>query len=169
MHVSSLIITYICRILLILLDEVTKESIRLSPKLRPQLLQTVHQSLVILGDLSRYREGDAKEKNWGPAIGYYNIARRLLADLGAPHNQLAVIARADGSVISATYHLYRAVSVKQPFPQSDNNLELNFNKLLKAHREGKLDSLSKRKEEKTVSDLLTGFLILHAYYAKGIE
>lgn len=75
----------------------------------------------------------------------------------------------DGSNLSATYHLYRAVSVREPFPEAGNNLGLGFQKILKAYRSGKLGCNLVRKEEQQVSELLSLFTRLHAKYFNGKE
>jgi len=75
----------------------------------------------------------------------------------------------DGSNLSATYHLYRAVSVREPFPEAGNNLGLGFQKILKAYRSGKLGANLVRKEEQQVSELLSLFTRLHAKYFNGKE
>ncbi|RPB26879.1 hypothetical protein L211DRAFT_804507 [Terfezia boudieri ATCC MYA-4762] len=146
------------------------EPITPSPELKQLIIRSCHRCLVILGDLSRYREvGSSTEKNWAPATGYYDLAKKLVPDSGSPHNQLAVISMSDGSNLSATYHLYRAVSVKEPFPEAGNNLGLGFQKILKAYRSGKLGSNLVRKEEQQVSELLSLFTRLHAKYFNGKE
>ena len=132
------------------------------------IIRSCHRSLVILGDLSRYRElGNTGTKNWAPATGYYDLAKKLVPEDGSPHNQLAVISMADGSNLSAIYHLYRAVSVEEPFAESGNNLSLGFQKILKAEDSGKLGSSLVRKEEQMVSELLGLFGRLHARYFTG--
>ncbi|KAF8428572.1 hypothetical protein EV426DRAFT_676954 [Tirmania nivea] len=146
------------------------EPITPSPELKRLIIRSCHRCLVILGDLSRYREvGSSVEKNWAPATGYYDLAKKLVPESGSPHNQLAVISMSDGSNLSATYHLYRAVSVKEPFPEAGNNLGLGFQKILKAYRSGKLGANLVRKEEQQVSELLSLFTRLHAKYFNGKE
>ena len=100
-------------------------SVQSAPKtaeesLRTRILQSCHATLIRLGDLSRYRETElvAKDRNWGPAIGYYDLAMVIYPASGASHNQLAVIALADGNHLRATYHLYRALSAHEPHPSA---------------------------------------------------
>lgn len=113
--------------------------------------------------------GSSTQKNWAPATGYYDLAKRLVPESGSPHNQLAVISMNDGSNLSATYHLYRAVSVKEPFPEAGNNLGLGFQKILKAFKSGRLGSSMVRKEEQQVAELLSLFTRLHAGFFNGQE
>nr|XP_001398361.2 hypothetical protein ANI_1_180154 [Aspergillus niger CBS 513.88] len=108
--------------------------IRTSEALRTHILQSCHSTLIRLGDLSRYRETElvSKNRNWGPAIGYYDLATLIYPASGAPHNQLAVIALADGNHLRATYHLYRALAAQEPHPSAKGNLEIEFRKVMNA-------------------------------------
>ncbi|KAL4909447.1 hypothetical protein BDW74DRAFT_81160 [Aspergillus multicolor] len=102
-----------------------------SETLRKYILHSCHETLIRLGDLSRYRETElvTKERNWGPAIGYYDLATVIYPASGASHNQLAVIALADANHLKATYHLYRALSAQEPHPGARGNLEIEFRKV----------------------------------------
>lgn len=133
------------------------------------VIRSCHRTLVFLGDLSRYREASQSPKNWGPATGYYTLAKKLVPGSGSPHNQLAVIALNEGSNLSATYHLYRALSVAEPFPEAGDNLGLGFRKVLKAHKAGNLGVNLVRKEEQAVSELIALFVRLHARCFTGRE
>jgi len=98
-------------------------------------------------------------KNWGPATGYYNLARQLVPDSGTAHNQLALIARYDGSNFSAIYHLYRALSVSKPFPETQTNLRVCFKKILKTENAGNATTL---RDEQPVEELIKIFIRFHA-------
>lgn len=114
---------------------------RIAASLKNQVLQSCYQTLIQLGDLSRYREtelGDEKERKWGPAIGYYNLAADIYPDSGHSHNQLAVIAREDGNHFRAVYHIYRSLASKYPYPQAQGNLELEFKRIVAAWEKGEL-------------------------------
>lgn len=104
----------------------------MTPDLHRRILQSCHATLIRLGDLSRYRETElvTKDRNWGPAIGYYDLASVIYPISGASHNQLAVIALADGNHFRATYHLYRALSTQNPHPSAKGNLEIEFKKVM---------------------------------------
>ncbi|KAG0637700.1 hypothetical protein HOY80DRAFT_1010509 [Tuber brumale] len=133
------------------------------------VISSCHRTLVFLGDLSRYREASQNPKNWGPATGYYTLAKKLVPTLGSPHNQLAVIALNEGSNLSATYHLYRALSVAEPFPEAGDNLAVGFRKVLKAHKAGNLTASLSRKEEQVIHELVALFVRLHAKCFAGKE
>lgn len=82
--------------------------------------------------MSRYRETElhTKQRNWRPAVGYYDLATAIKPSSGFPHNQLAVIALADGNHMRVVYYLYRAATVEEPYPKACENLESEFKKIL---------------------------------------
>lgn len=138
--------------------------------LRRRILSSCHSTLIRLGDLSRYRETElviGKSRNWGPAIGYYDLASVLNPDSGASHNQLAVIALADGNHLRATYHLYRALSAREPHPTSKGNLEIEFKKIRSAWAKGELIPT----EDAGIPGkaLTHWFVYLHAQCYKGVD
>ena len=107
----------------------------------------------------------SKERNWGPAIGYYDLASLIYPVSGASHNQLAVIALADGNHFRATYHLYRALSAQDPHPSAKGNLEIEFRKVMNAWAERELI----RPEDAGIPGraLAPWFVYLHAQCYKG--
>ncbi|KAL8734850.1 MAG: hypothetical protein Q9166_001202 [cf. Caloplaca sp. 2 TL-2023] len=115
-----------------------------TPELQHAILQSCHRSLIHLGDLSRYRESELasknKKKNWGPAIGYYDLATAIHPSSGVPYNQLAIISRIKGDHALALYQLYRAQSVHEPPATASENLNLEFKKVREAwKRDGLAD------------------------------
>ncbi|CAG8243934.1 unnamed protein product [Penicillium olsonii] len=143
--------------------------IKPSGDLRILILQSCHSTLIRLGDLSRYRESElvSKDRNWGPAIGYYDLAAVINPASGASQNQLAIIALADGNHLRATYHLYRALSAQEPHPTAQNNLELEFRKIMSAWAKRELI----RPEDAGIPGraLTPWFLYLHAKCYKGTD
>jgi hypothetical protein len=137
--------------------------------LRKHILQSCHATLIRLGDLSRYRETElaTKERNWGPAIGYYDLATIIYPASGASHNQLAVIALADGNHLRATYHLYRALSAQEPHPTAKGNLEIEFRKILSLWVKRELI----RPEDAGIPGraLAPWFVYLHAQCYRGVD
>ncbi|KAJ5223601.1 hypothetical protein N7468_008143 [Penicillium chermesinum] len=138
-----------------------------SPDLRKRILLSCHSTLIRLGDLSRYRETELviKDRNWGPAIGYYDLAAVIYPASGASHNQQAVIALADGNHFRATYHLYRALSAQEPHPSAKGNLEIEFRKVMSAWAKRELI----RPEDAGIPGraLAPWFVYLHAQCYKG--
>jgi hypothetical protein len=142
---------------------------------RNQVLLSCHQTLIHLGDLSRYRETelvdkDDKERNWGPAKGYYGLAAEIYPDSGHAHNQLAVISREDGDHFRSVYHLYRSLATKIPYPQAKANLELEFKRVISAWEKGQLINNHKSFEgNKSGRALIAWFIRLHSRIYKGEE
>lgn len=138
-----------------------------TPDLRNRILQSCHSTLIRLGDLSRYRETElvTKDRNWGPAIGYYDLASLIYPVSGASYNQLAVIALADGDHFRATYHLYRALSAHDPHPSAKGNLEIEFRKVMNLWAKRELI----RPEDGGIPGraLAPWFVYLHAQCYKG--
>ncbi|KAL4883293.1 hypothetical protein BJY04DRAFT_30281 [Aspergillus karnatakaensis] len=137
--------------------------------LRKHILQSCHATLIRLGDLSRYRETElvTKDRNWGPAIGYYDLATIIYPASGASHNQLAVIALADGNHLRATYHLYRALSAQEPHPSARGNLEIEFRKVMSLWVKRELI----RPEDAGIPGraLAPWFVYLHAQCYRGLD
>lgn len=143
--------------------------IKPSDELRGLILLSCHATLIRLGDLSRYRESELvnKDRNWGPAIGYYDLASVINPASGASQNQLAIIALADGNHLRATYHLYRALSAQEPHPTAKGNLEIEFRKIMSAWAKRELI----RPEDAGIPGraLTPWFLYLHAKCYKGTD
>ena len=133
------------------------------------ILESCHATLVRLGDLSRYRETEiqSKQRNWAPAVGYYDLAAAIKPSSGASHNQMAVIALADADHMRALYHLYRALSVQDPYPRGRENLDREFKKIF--DRKSK-DQLFPRSSQHQPGDVLQAwFLYLHARLDAGVN
>jgi hypothetical protein len=109
----------------------------------------------------------SKERNWGPAIGYYDLASVIYPASGASHNQLAVIALADANHLKATYHLYRALSAQEPHPTARGNLEIEFRKVMSLWAKGEL---VRRDDAGTPGRSLAPlFVYLHAQCYRGVD
>ncbi|ORY16488.1 hypothetical protein BCR34DRAFT_107652 [Clohesyomyces aquaticus] len=155
-------------------DDVTKAPLRkrVPASLKKQILLSCHQTLIQLGDLSRYRETELvdKDRNWGPATGYYGLAAEINPDSGQSHNQLAVIAREDGNHFRSTYHLYRSLASKEPHLLAKQNLELGFKKIVTAWNRGELISNRTSPDGNTAGQALVAWFIrLHSKCYRGKE
>lgn len=77
---------------------------------------------------------DAKKKgkNWGPAIGYYDLAIAIDPSSGIPYNQIAIISKAEGDHARALYNLYRALSAYESPRTAFDNLNLELKKIREA-------------------------------------
>ena len=135
---------------------------------RDMVLLSYHETLIRLGDLSRYRETETKtrDRNWGPAVGYYNLAAALNPSSGASQNQLAAMAIADKHGFRAIYHLYRAIVVQNPYATARANLEREFKSIRKASEGVGLEVETSRG---SVPDLLEDFTRLHALYYSNMH
>ncbi|KAF7513636.1 hypothetical protein GJ744_008930 [Endocarpon pusillum] len=152
------------------LDTLSADSIIVPAQQEIQLiLESCHATLVRLGDLSRYRETElnTRERNWAPAVGYYDLATAIKPSSGASHNQLAVIARADGSHLRTLYHLYRALSVEFPYPRALKNLEIELRKI--PDRKNKNQLFPQLPEQHPSIVLQALFVCLHAKLHAGIH
>ena len=156
-------------------DEAPRTSTRprIDPSLKDQVLRSCHQTLIQLGDLSRYREselGDEKNRNWGPAKGYYDLAAEIYPDSGHSHNQLAVVAREDGNHFRAVYHIYRSLASKYPYPQAKQNLEVEFKRIVSAWEKGELIKKRNPADHSNPGHaLIAWFVRLHSKCYKGRE
>ncbi len=136
------------------------------------VLQSCYDTLIRLGDLSRYRETELnnKRRNWGPAIGYYSLAARICPDSGVAYHQQAVVALADGNHLRVIYQLYRSLSVSEPHPLAEKNLEIEFKKVLTAWDKGDLMSNNSSRDGSGASKtLVSPFIRLHSRCYKGCE
>lgn len=143
-----------------------------SQNVRQAVLLSCHQTLVRLGDLSRYRETESSGKaaNWGPAIGYYDLAGAIYPPSGVSHNQLAVIAKHREQHLSAIYHLYRALAAEESHPMAKGNLELEFRKIEAAWAKSELITSGAIESPQKPGILLENwFMRLHARCYKGID
>jgi len=101
-----------------------------SSEQRKIALDSCHRTLIYIGDLLRYRGSEKLDKtpDFGPAIGFYDLACTLRPTSGLGHHQRAVIALEQKHHLRAIYHLYRAIVVDEPHPNAANNLKLEFEK-----------------------------------------
>ncbi|KAF2715411.1 hypothetical protein K504DRAFT_469630 [Pleomassaria siparia CBS 279.74] len=155
-------------------DEMPKKPThkRISASLTHKVLESCHQTLIQLGDLSRYRETELveKDRNWSPAKGYYDLAAEIYPDSGQSHNQLAVISRQDGNHFRSTYHLYRSLASRKPHPLAKQNLELEFKKIVTAWNKGELINNHKSSDGNNAGRaLVSWFIRLHSMCYKGQE
>ncbi|KAL8693149.1 MAG: hypothetical protein Q9218_001969 [Villophora microphyllina] len=144
-----------------------------TPGLQVVVLQSCHQALIHLGDLSRYRESELgfkkKEPNWGPAIGYYDLAIASHPSSGIPYNQLAIISKAQVDDATTLYNLYRALSAYESPPTAFDNLNLEFRKIREAWNRDELHNGSDVSREDSSRNFQRWFPFLHACCFDGID
>ena len=135
-----------------------------------EVLRLCHQTLMCLGDLSRWRETQlvAKDRNWGPAISFYDLASRVYPASGASYNQLARIAQVEGDSFGAVYNLSRALAVEDPCRTSLDSLEQEFNRISDgAHEKDEPNETSSETFADDYKEMMAMFLSLHASYQRG--
>lgn len=151
------------------LDDIPSSILKLNPtdESTKLILLSCHSTIIRLGDLSRYLETElvppTRIRKWDRAIQYYRFATLINPNSGVSHNQLAVIGLADGNHLLALYHLYRALSAKEPHPTAQDNLKIEFRKILSAW--AKREPLS----VDTKSSFVSLFIYLHARCDKGVD
>lgn len=143
---------------------ITQEPKAATVEQRRILEASCKRCIIYLGDLSRWRETELnlKERNWGPAKGYYNLALSLDPAEGACYNQLAVIALHTDDHIGAVYNLHRAFAVSPPFPMATDNLKVEFEKVLRLNIEESYGMMDKSGDD-IVDALGKRFLVFHAH------
>ena len=104
-----------------------------------------------------------KDRSWGPAIGYYELASRVYTESGAGHHQMAVIAQLDSNPFDATYYLYRALVVANPHEATWDNLQTHFRDIIDSSQVKELGKCaSPAAAQISREDLIFNFLLLHA-------
>ena len=146
---------------------------QLSSDLQHAFLQSCHRTLIHLGDLSRYRESEINskktEKNWGPALGYYDLAIAIYPASGIPYNQLAIISKSNNDHTRALYYLYRAQSALEPPPTALTNLELEYRKVREGSERGKMLLDAGKPSNGPLMELQKCFPLLHARCFGGVD
>lgn len=131
------------------------------------ILASCHATMIRLGDLSRYLETElvpsTRIRKWDRAMHYYRFATLINPNSGISHNQLAVIALTDANHLHALYHLYRASLAKEPHPTAQDNLKIEFRKILNAWVKGEPLSATAK------SSFVSLFIYLHAQCNKGVD
>ncbi|KAF2104250.1 hypothetical protein NA57DRAFT_51090 [Rhizodiscina lignyota] len=130
-----------------------------------KLVLSCYHSLNHLGDLSRYREAEAKKDHpdWRPAIGYYNLAIEIYPFSGVSYHQRAIIALADSHHLRTVYYLYRSQTVHDPYALGPQNLEIEFKKITTAWEKGEpIKQGPSRDGNASTHTLVTWFVRLHS-------
>ena len=147
-----------------------RQTYSISPEFHGKVLQSCHQTLIYLGDLSRYRASEQLDKNpnFGPAIGYYELASTLQPSSGAGHHQQAVVALEQKQHFRAIYHLYRSINVENPHLNAAQNLKLEFDKTNAAWDQGELIQKGSPNDPEAPKRALIGWFVrLHSMCFAG--
>lgn len=94
-----------------------------SLELKEWTRQSIHQCLIYLGDLSRYKL--ELKPNSDPTIAqrYYLQAAAFRPEYGMPHNQMGTLAMNRNNYLDAVYHYLRCLACQFPFEGTSNNLQ----------------------------------------------
>lgn len=90
--------------------------------------ESIHRSLIYLGDLCRYKLDIYPNWDSSLAIRYYSQALYLNSDYGMPHNQMGTLASAQSRTLDAVYHYIHCLACKVSFEGTENNLQRLFEK-----------------------------------------
>ena len=82
----------------------------------------VFKTLIIIGDLHRYKALYSTVQDYQGAIKYYSRASKVQPDIGTPFNQLAVISTYNRNNFDAAYFYSRSLLAEVPFPTARKNL-----------------------------------------------
>ena len=98
------------------------------------MLCCVQSVLVQLGDLSQYRElyNTPTTKNWGPAWGFYSLARAVFPQQGFVYNQMAALSTLEdeNDHLTPIFYLHVGVCVNYPAVEAKSNVEIQLQKVL---------------------------------------
>ena len=142
----------------------------LTPELHQRVLNSCHQTVIYLGDLSRWRASEKLDKNpeLGPAIGYYTLACTIRPTSGMGQHQLAVIALDQRHHLQAIYHLYRSICVAEPHPNAVKNLKAQFERTNVSWDKGDLIQKGSPNDPEAPKRALIGWFVrLHSMCFKG--
>ncbi|XP_060524968.1 nonsense-mediated mRNA decay factor SMG5 [Cylas formicarius] len=137
--------------------------------------QSVHQCLIYLGDLSRYKI--EIYPNWEHTIAtrYYLQAVSYKPEYGMPHNQMGTLAMSQNNFLGATYYYMRCLACKFPFEGTSNNLLSLFEKNAKFIEQfptvdKEADCIVELGKSETIKQFLARFLLLIDiwYYNKKV-
>lgn len=88
----------------------------------------VHQCLIYLGDLNRYKLELTPNSVSCLPIRFYMQAVSFKPDYGMPHNQMGTLALSQENHLDAVYHYMRCLACKYSFEGTSNNLISLFEK-----------------------------------------
>ncbi|XP_056644486.1 nonsense-mediated mRNA decay factor SMG5 [Diorhabda sublineata] len=125
--------------------------------------QSVHQCLIYLGDLSRYKL--EIYPNWESAlpVRYYLQAVSYKPDYGMPHNQMGTLAMNQNRFLEAVYHYMRCLSCKFPFEGTLNNLIALFDrnsKFLEQLPDKNVEGIIETEQSEKIKIFIARFLLI---------
>lgn len=127
--------------------------------------EAIHQCLVYLGDLSRYKLEIYPNWEQSLAIRYYLQAISFRPECGMPHNQMGMLAMNQNHFLDSVYHYMRCLACKIPFDGTTNNLLSLFEKNLKfieqlPKEDENADCIIEPSKSENIGRFLARFLLL---------
>lgn len=104
------------------------EPSEVTPELKQWARQAIHQCLIYMGDLSRYRQELEPSLGSAAATRYYLQAATFRPESGMPYNQMGTLAMHQNNLLDAVYYYMRCLACKLPFEGTSNNLQNLFEK-----------------------------------------
>lgn len=134
--------------------------------IKPAVVRSCYDTLIHLGDLSRYRY-QASHKGHGTdiALTYYSLAHDINPESGYAHHQMGVVFLEEKKHLDIVYHFYRAMVVASPHPNAALNLEVEMKSLISQQAAPKGRNTPLDPQETFAS----WFIRLHARFYKGEE
>ncbi|KAJ8915213.1 hypothetical protein NQ315_015436 [Exocentrus adspersus] len=142
------------------LYEGNKDSSEFNPEALNWARQSIHQCLIYLGDLNRYKLDIYPNWEATVAIRYYLQAVSYRPDYGMPHNQMGTLAMNQNLFLDAVYHYMRCLACKFPFEGTTNNLHGLFDKKFQLPDESRENCIIEHGRSENVKRFLARFLLL---------
>lgn len=142
-------------------------------ELKKVIIALVYETLLHLGDLSRWRYvahlGKTGELEWKNAAIYYQLAYEVLPSSGFAKHQEAVLALNDNKYFYALSHLYQSLCSEVQHPEASQNLDLLLRKRLNIPMNDLIQVVRTRHGGNAIATLRAWFLRLHVECYQGVE
>ncbi|QDS77582.1 hypothetical protein FKW77_001625 [Venturia effusa] len=134
-------------------------------ELKNVVLDLVHETLLHLGDLSRWRFsmqlGKTGPMDWKNASGYYDLANEVLPNSGFGKHQQAVLALSAHNYFYGLSHLYDSLCSEIQHPEASQNLDLLVRKRLNTSWDDLVQKVWSPSGGKSIATLRAWFLKFH--------
>ncbi|TID17926.1 Telomerase activating protein Est1 [Venturia nashicola] len=148
-------------------------AIYIPDELKVVVLDLGHETLLHLGDLSRWRYqsqiGKTRDVEWRAAARYYRLANEMLPSSGFGKHQEAVLALGANKYFYALSYLYHSMCAETPYPEANQNLDILLRKRLDIPWDDLIQKVWTHDGGNSVSTLRAWFLKFHVECYRGIE
>lgn len=142
-------------------------------ELKIVVLDLGHETLLHLGDLSRWRYqsqiGKPGDVEWRTAAKYYQLANEMLPNSGFGKHQEAVLALGANKYFYALSYLYHSMCAETPHPEANQNLDILLRKRLDIPWDDLIQKVWTHDGGNTVATLRVWFLKFHLECYRGAE